>query len=33
MQTEQLISQLFDGQRLNQEQIQQLFHYIIQGPF
>ncbi|QEH08805.1 anthranilate phosphoribosyltransferase [Histophilus somni] len=31
MQTEQLISQLFDGQHLNQEQIQQLFHYIIQG--
>lgn len=31
MQTEQLINQLFDGQRLNQEQIQQLFHYIIQG--
>ncbi|MBN6710211.1 anthranilate phosphoribosyltransferase [Haemophilus haemoglobinophilus] len=31
MQTEQLLSLLFDGQSLNQEQAQQLFHHIIQG--
>lgn len=31
MQTEQLLSQLFDGQSLDQNQTQQLFHHIIQG--